>query len=539
VRKLVLLAACAVLFGAQGQIQFEEIAQKAGLRFELHNGATGRLHQIELMPGGVAAFDFDNDGCTDLYFTNGAAIPGLAKTGPEFYNRLYRNRCDGTFEDVTDKAGVAGEGYSMAVATADFDNDGLPDIFVAGVDRNILYRNLGGGRFADVTAQAGLSGVDPQLGKLWSVSAGWFDYDNDGWLDLFVSNYVAWDPKSEPQCGPPDGRFYCHPDAYRGLPNQLFHNNHDGTFTDVSRKSGIAAHVGKGMGVVFADFDRDGFTDVFVANDSMRNFLFRNRGDGTFEEVATQAGVALNENGVAISGMGAEFRDYDNDGREDLFVTALSNETFELFHNQRGRFEDVSLASGIAKASLPWTGWSTVMADFNNDGWKDLFTANGHVMDNAELSSGRQSMQPNLVLTNTRKSFSGGTLPGAALHRGLAWGDFDRDGRVDLIVTRLNQPAQILWNRSEGANQWIEVDLRGTKSNRDAIGAWVEVDTAEGKQWDRVAGWSGYGCSSSHQLHFGLGSAHRAARIIVQWPAGSVTRLEDVPAGQVVKIEEQ
>ena len=238
--------------------------------------------------------------------------------------------------------------------------------------------------------------------------------------------------------------------------------------------------------------------------------------------------------------MGAEFRDYDNDGREDLFVTALSNETFPLFHNTaRGAFEDVTLASGIAKASLPWTGWSNVMADFNNDGWKDLFSAGGHVMDNAELSSGRQSMQPNLLLTNGRTSFSGRTVGAAALHRGLAWADFDRDGRVDLVVTRLNQPAQLLWNRTPDAGNWIELDLRGTTSNRDAIGAWVEVETDGGKQWNRVAGWSGYGCSSSHRLHFGIGAARRLSRISVRWPAGSLTELQDVPAGQILEVREK
>jgi hypothetical protein len=258
-----------------------------------------------------------------------------------------------------------------------------------------------------------------------------------------------------------------------------------------------------------------------------------------FEEVAAQAGVAFNENGAALSSMGAEFRDYDNDGREDLFVTALSNETFPLFRNRsHGVFEDVTLASGIAKASLPWSGWSNVIADFNNDGWKDLFTANGHVMDNAELSSGRSSMQPNLLLTNGRSSFSARALPGAAFHRGVAWGDFDRDGRLDLVVTRLNQPAELLWNRTPAAGNWIELDLRGTKSNRDAIGAWVEVDTSDGKQWDRVAGWSGYGCSSSHRLHFGIGAAARATRIAVRWPAGSIIEVVDVPAGQLREIRE-
>jgi hypothetical protein len=399
------------------------------------------------------------------------------------------------------------------------------------VRANHLFRNRGDGTFEELPF--------PQDGK-WAVSAAWLDYDNDGLLDVFVVRYVEWDEAHERYCGTAEYRQYCNPKQYQPLANALYRNLGGGKFRDVSAESGIAAHPGKGMGVAVGDYDGDGRLDIFVANDTMPNSLFHNRGDGRFEEVAAQAGVAFNENGYAISSMGAEFRDYDNDGREDLFVTSLSNETFPLFHNtSHGTFEDVTLVSGIAKASLPWTGWSNVVADFNNDGWKDLFSAGGHVMDNAELSSGRQSLQPNLLFTNGRTSFSGRTLPGAALHRGLAWGDFDRDGRVDLVVTRLNQPAQLLWNRTGGAGNWIELDLRGTTSNRDAIGAWVEVETADGKQWDRVAGWSGYGCSSSHRLHFGLGTAGRAAKISVRWPAGSLTELRDVPAGQLREIRER
>lgn len=342
VRALVALAAAGAMFPAQPQIRFEEVARKAGLPFQLRNGATGGFHSIELMVGGVAVLDFNNDGCADIFFTNGAAIPSLRKTGPEFFNRLYRNNCDKTFTDVTGQAGVAGEGYSMAAAAADFDNDGFTDIFVAGVNRNILYRNLGNGRFEDVTVKAGLTGVDPKIGKPWSVSAGWFDYDNDGWLDLFVSNYVAWDPAIDARCTPKENRFYCHPNSYAGLPNQLFHNNRDGTFTDVSQASGIAKHIGKGMGVAFADFDRDGFTDVFVANDSVRSFLFHNQRDGTFGEIGLEAGVALREDGAAIAGMGADFRDYDNDGLPDLIVSGMLNDTFLFFRNlgKRNQLKD-------------------------------------------------------------------------------------------------------------------------------------------------------------------------------------------------------
>jgi hypothetical protein len=548
VRKLVLLAACAVLFGAQGQIQFEEIAQKAGLRFELHNGATGRLHQIELMPGGVAAFDFDNDGCTDLYFTNGAAIPGLAKTGPEFYNRLYRNRCDGTFEDVTDKAGVAGEGYSMAVATADFDNDGLPDIFVAGVDRNILYRNLGGGRFADVTAQAGLSGVDPQLGKLWSVSAGWFDYDNDGWLDLFVSNYVAWDPKSEPQCGPPDGRFYCHPDAYRGLPNQLFHNNHDGTFTDVSRKSGIAAHVGKGMGVVFADFDRDGFTDVFVANDSMRNFLFRNRGDGTFQETGLEAGVALRDDGKPVAGMGADFRDFDNDGLPDLVVSGMVNDGFLLFRNigKRPYFEDAAQRTGLQLQTRPLTGWSLGMCDFDNDGWRDLFFAVSH-FPSLDRYLGKSAAQANRVFRNVQgrrfedvSAGAGADFQAVAMHHGTAFADFDNDGRVDAVVTSLNGPVKLFRNVTSGAGHWLAVRLRGVRSNRQGLGAEVRITLPDGRDLYGVATTSvGYASSSEALVRFGLGANEGVKGIEVRWPGGATQQVTGGKADRVIEIQEE
>ncbi len=297
-------------------IRFEEIARKAGLTFEYRNGAKGRFNQIELMGGGVAVLDYNNDGCMDIFFTNGAEIPSLRKTGPEFHNRLFRNNCDLTFTDVTDEAGLAGEGYSMAVAAADFDRDGFTDIFVAGVHRNYLYKNLGNGHFADISAKSGLGGGGS--GNPWSISAGWLDYDNDGWLDLFVSNYVVWDAATEQRCGTTEQQFYCHPSAYTGLAGQLFHNNRDGTFTDVSRPSGIGSYIGKGMGVAFADIDGDGFTDIFVANDSSRNFLFHNQGDGTFREIALEAGVALRDDGKTIAGMGADLRDFDNDGRPDL-----------------------------------------------------------------------------------------------------------------------------------------------------------------------------------------------------------------------------
>ena len=310
------------------QIRFQDVTDKSGVKFILANGAAGGFHQIELMPGGVAALDFNRDGCMDIFFTNGATSPGMDKSKPEYHNRLFQNNCDGTFTDVTDRAGVAGAGYSMAVAVADFDNDGYPDIFVAGVNRNILYHNLGNGTFKDITKAAGLEGIDPIYGKMWSISAGWFDADNDGWLDLFVSNYVAWDPRTEPTCGLPSNRFYCHPSNYAGRPNQLFRNNHDGTFTDISRSSGIANSIGKGMGVAFGDFNRDGLMDIFVANDSVRNLLFQNEGGGKIPRSRIGVGTSFGESGQAVAGMGADFRDFNNDGLPDVVLTGMINDSF-------------------------------------------------------------------------------------------------------------------------------------------------------------------------------------------------------------------
>ena len=540
-----LLVICAA---APAQVRFEDIAQKAGLHFQLHNGAAGAFHQIELMPGGVAAFDFDNDGCTDLYFTNGASLPGLKKTGPKFYNRLYRNRCDGTFEDVTEKAGVGGDGYSMAVATADFDNDGLVDIFVAGVNRNILYRNLGGGRFEDVTAKAGLSGVDPQHGKMWSISAGWFDYDNDGWLDLFVSNYVAWDPATEPRCGSADARFYCHPNAYRGLPNQLFHNNHDGTFTDVSVKSGIAAQIGKGMGVAFADFDGDGFEDVFVANDSVPSFLFHNQGDGTFREVGIEAGVAMREDGKPIAGMGVDFRDFDNDGRPDLVISGMINDGFLLFRNlgKRGLFEDFAQRSGLLMQTRQLTGWGLGLYDFDNDGWRDLFCAVSH-FTSFERYIGKSAAQPNHIFRNIDgrrfEDVSAGAgesfqLPG--LYRGVAFADFDNDGRVDAVVTALDGPVRLFHNITPGTNHWLAVRLHGTRDNRQGLGAIVVAVLPDGRSLTGHATTSvGYASSSEPLVRFGLGANSSVGRIVVHWPGGGVQELNAVKGDRIVDIDER
>ncbi len=530
-------------------ITFDDIASRAGVDLVVRNSATPNKHQIETMIAGVAVFDYNNDGRPDIYFVNGAGIPGLEKTGPGFYNALYRNNSDGTFTNVTAQAGVPGAGYGMGVAAGDYDNDGHVDLFLPGLNRNFLYRNRGDGTFEDATKRAGLEGLDPKRGKLWAIAAGWFDYDNDGLLDLFVVNYCVWKPEQEPYCGDMQAgyRTYCHPKHYKALPNNLYRNNGDGTFTDVSEASGIAAHLGKGMGVAFADYDQDGDLDVFVANDTEPNFLFRNEGAGKFVEIGMRAGVAYNNDGRAVSSMGADFRDLDNDGREDLFVAALANETFPLFLNAgRGFFSDMTYRSQVGLHTLPASGWSNGIFDFNNDGWKDLFAAGGDVQDNTELFSSRKSRQPNLLLANTGNGVfadygrqAGPALQQPALHRGAAFGDFDEDGKVDVVVTRLNDRAELLRNTSPAPNHWLALRLTGRRGNRDAIGARVRLRGASGlQQWNHVTTSTGFACSSDRTVFFGLGKDASAKEIEIRWPGGTVQLLRDVAVDRYLAVTE-
>ncbi len=481
VTTLRLAAVALVILGLPGAekpsfvpITFQETASTAGIEFVLKNRATPNKYQIETMPAGVAVFDYNNDGFEDIYFINGAAIPGLAKIDSSYWNRLYRNNGGGTLTDVTAKAGLAGEGYSMAVAVGDYDNNGWDDLFVAGVNRNILFHNNGDGTFTDVTTKVGITAAES--GKMWSISAGWFDYDNDGWLDLFVVNYCKWSPENDPYCGEnkPGYRTYCHPKFYEGLPNTLYHNNRDGTFSNVSVASGIGAHIGKGMAVTFADYDDDGRMDAFVTNDTERNFLFHNDGNGRFTEMGMRAGVAYNHDGRASSSMGADFRDMDNDGKPDLVVTALSNETFSLFNNVGGgTFMDATYPSRLGWLSLPWAGWGVGIFDLNNDGLKDIFTANSHVMDNQDLYSSRTYRQPNSVFVNLggatfadARDGSGKDFWKARAHRGCAFGDFDNDGRIDIVVSSLNEPAELLRNVSDRRQHWLQLLLTGNGRSR-------------------------------------------------------------------------
>ena len=526
-------------------IRFEEVASKARLKFEFRNGESGDFHQIELTGGGVAAFDYNNDRCTDIFFANGAAIPSLQKTGPQFSNRLFRNNCDMTFTDVTAAAGLSGEGYSMAAASADFDNDGFADLFVTGVRGNLLYRNLGNGRFAEITQKSGLANAGSKFGKMWAVSAGWLDYDNDGWLDLFISNYVAWDVEREPRCGTSEKRTYCHPGAYSGLPDQLFHNNHDGTFTDVSQASGIAHHIGKGMGVAFADVDGDGLTDIFVANDSVRGFLFHNRGDGTFSETGIEAGVAFREDGFAIAGMGANLRDLDNDGRPDLVVSGIFNDSFLLFRNLGLKgFEEYAQRTGLLIGTRQLTGWSLGVYDLDNDGWKDMFFALSHL---ARLDRGDDAALANRVFRNaggTRlddvSATAGSDFQRAAMHRGAAFADFDNDGRVDAVVSVMNGPAKLFHNVTPPTSHWLAIRLRGRRSNRQGLGAIVRVHLPDGRDLQNHATTAvGYASSSEAVVRFGLGPNRAAEMVEVRWPSGAVQKLANITGDQVVDITEE
>ena len=520
-----------------GPIRFENTAPANGLDFVLRNDAKGRKYQVETVLGGLGVIDFDADGWPDLYCVNGAALPSLQKNDPKFFNRLYRNNRDGTFSDVTLKAGVQGRGYEMGVAVGDFNNDGFEDLYVVGVHGNTLYRNNGDGTFTDVTEAAGVGGANPGGHKLWSVAAAWLDYDNDGHLDLIVSNYCDWEPGEDPVCGGLNDadRTYCHPDKYRAERMLLYHNNGDGTFTEVSQSAGIGKLLGKGMGISIADYDGDGNPDIFIANDNDRNLLIRNLGGGKLKEVGMEAEVAFNGDGRQISGMGSDFRDFDGDGLPDILMTGLRGETFELFRNNgKGGFEDASAGSGLLSLSRPWSGWSCGFADFDNDGQPDIFIACGGL--------GANEPQPNRVLHNAGGKFtdvSDGAGPGFAvprLHRGAVFADFDNDGRMDIAVTSINGPVELWMNRSP-MKHWLQVKLEGSRSNRSAIGARVICHGSSRTQVSSVSTSVGYGCSSDSRLHFGMGE-DRKASLEIHWPSGAIQKIEDVSCDQRLFLKE-
>ena len=531
---------------AASAIQFENAVKNSKIKFALRNSVSPKRYTFETMVGGVALFDYNNDGLLDIFFTNGAAIPSLEKTDPSYWNRLFRNNGDGTFTDVTEKAGLQGIGYSMGVAAGDYDNDGFVDLYVTGLNRNQLFHNSGDGTFTDVTAKAGVAGMVPNLGKAWSVAAGWFDYKNDGLLDLFVVNYLNYGISTAKPCVQQGHPAYCSPVDFVGTPNILYRNNGDGTFTDVSEQSHISQYVGKGMGLAFADYDNDGFADIFVSNDTFENYLLHNNKDGTFTNVALSAGVAYNAFGNAIAGMGADFRDIDNDGKPDIIETAMFGEGFPLYKNLGdGQFQDVTSMAGLAAFTSRSTAWGAGVFDFDNDGNKDLFTANSDILDNAMELAHRPFALPNRIFRNkgnlTFEDVSAGTgasfqIP--APHRGAAFGDLNNDGKIDAVVTVLNGQPEIWMNRSSNQNHWIILKLVGTKSNRDGLGTKVKITTSLGTQYNVVTTTVGYNSSSDKRVHFGLGSASVVATIELAWPSGIKQVLKDVNADQILTVSE-
>ena len=553
-RDLASVSACALAIVAAapaGDIRFTDVTSDAGVAFVHQSSATSNKYLVETMGGGVALFDYDNDGRLDVFFTNGAKIDDPLPVGKrpdksdaKYWNRLYRQLPDGTFADVTEKAGLTGmpqNYYGMGVAVGDYDNDGFEDLYVTNFGGNTLYHNNGDGTFTDVTGRAGVGASG------WSASAGFFDADNDGKLDLFVTRYVDWTFETNRYCGEkkPGYRAYCHPDNYAGVANILYHNNGDGTFTDVSTKAGIANPNGKGLGVAFADYDRDGYMDIYVANDSVQSFLYRNNHDGTFSEEGLVAGVGFNEDGKTFAGMGVDFADYDNDGQPDIVVTDLSNERYKLFHqNADGSFRDATNTSGLGGLTLLYSGWSTRFLDYDNDGWKDLFVAQGHVMDTIEKTSPNLTyQQPPLLLRNESGRFSR-VEPGDAFTetwagRGAAFGDLDNDGDVDVVLSNVGQKAVVLRNDGGNRNNWLAIQTVGTTSNRDGIGCLVKVVSASGlSQSFTVNTAVGYLSASDKRLLVGLGSDATAKLVEIRWPSGVVQKLEDVSAGQMLLARE-
>lgn len=527
--------------------RFVDVTAARGLDFRHQSSHTSKKYLLETMGAGVALFDYDNDGRLDIFLVNGAPLADPTpkgtipqKTGPKYWNRLYHQKPDGTFEDVTVKAGLQGSGYGMGVAVGDYDNDGNEDLYVTSYGENSLYHNNGDGTFTDVTAKAAVGGEG------WSSSAAWIDLDNDGLLDLVVLRYLQWD-FDDIWCGEhKEGlRAYCHPDYFKPISPLVYHNDGNGHFTEMAAKLGLAKPA-KALGIAIADYDRDGHTDIFIANDSTLEFLYHNKGNGRFEEVALMSNVAVDGDGRAFAGMGVDFADYNNDGLPDIVVTDLANQMYALYQNSGdGSFSYATYPSGLGQITRLHSGWGTRFFDVDNDGWKDLLVAQGHDLDTIEVTSPNlRYLEPMLLVRNTGKNFvdvsasAGEVFQQAWASRGLAIGDIDNDGRVDAVVSTNDGPAHILHNETVSQNHWLTLQVIGHKSNRDAIGAEVKLSTSSGAQYATVSTASSYQSASDKRVHFGLGTEPFAQSIEIRWPSGIRQTLKNVRADQILRVEE-
>ena len=535
--------AAAVRAPSSEAVQFVDVAAESGLDFVHANAATDAKFLIETMGGGAAWLDFDGDGFLDIYLLNSAATEEFDPDGL-LTSVLYRSRGDGTFEDVTAASGAAASGlFGMGVATGDFDNDGDPDMAVTGFGRSVLYRNEGDGTFRDVTQSAGTTNSG-----MWGSSAAWFDFDNDGWLDLAIVNYLDWTPATNAYCGErrPGYRSYCHPNKYGGQIPTLYRNLGNGTFEDVTESAGLGSQVGNSLGIVSFDYDRDGWMDVFIANDSMRNFLYRNLGDGTFQDTAFLAGVALGQDGEAEAGMGTDAADYDGDGWPDLYMTHLDFEFDRLYRNRGdGTFADATFEDGIGYATFKLSGFGVRFVDMDNDGWRDLFVANGHVLDNIALfHEGTKYAEPKLLFRNVGGKFreesarSGEALAAPRVSRAAAFGDYDNDGDVDVLIGNNGQAPELLRNEGGNRNNWLHVRLIGVESNRDGVGASVTVRAGDATLDAQRTGGGSYQAAHDPRLHFGLGEAERVDKVEVAWPSGRTTEIESVDPNQTLVVRE-